>query len=100
MAHSYPIWNEVSACHYKTSKSYGSKRTGAVNVYVGTSAKNSELLVSHFTTRREFDGWVVFRFGYEIPGSDPVVVTERWMNAKTREWLPQDTHPTDAGVAA
>jgi hypothetical protein len=55
MSYSYPIWNEVEACIYKSSKSYGVRETGEVRVKVGTSAKNSHDFVSHTTTHRRFD---------------------------------------------
>ena len=52
---SYPVWNEVTACIYKGSKSYGVKETGEVQVYVGTSASNSHAFVKHCTTHRVLD---------------------------------------------
>lgn len=51
--HSYPIWNEVSACNYRSSKSWGSKDTMALNQFIGSSANNSHLFASIATTRRE-----------------------------------------------
>jgi hypothetical protein len=60
---SYPIWNEVEACIYQSSKSYGAKQTSNVNVKVGTSACNSHDFVSHRTTCRDLeDGKKEFRF--------------------------------------
>lgn len=38
---SYPIWLDVTSCIYKSSKSYGVKRDGNTNIYVGTNANNS-----------------------------------------------------------
>mgnify|MGYP003113332366 FL=1 len=55
MSRSYPIWNKVTACIYGSSKSYGVKETGQVDVVVGTSAKNSHDFVSHRTTHRLHD---------------------------------------------
>ena len=55
MAYSYPIWNDVQACIYKGSKSWGAKNTCDVNVNVGSSATNSNLFVNHTTTRREIN---------------------------------------------
>jgi hypothetical protein len=52
MAHSYPIWHEVQACHYKSSKSYGGKINNTETIYVGTSANNSHKHCSIATTRR------------------------------------------------
>lgn len=55
MSRSYPIWNKVTACIYGSSKSYGVKEDGQVDVVVGTSAKNSHDFVSHRTTHRLHD---------------------------------------------
>lgn len=55
MSRSYPIWNKVTACIYGSSKSYGVKADGKVDVVVGTSAKNSHDFVSHRTTHRLHD---------------------------------------------
>ncbi len=51
----YPIWNDVTACIYKSSKSYGVRDTGEVNVKIGTSSSNSHDFVSHSVTHRKFD---------------------------------------------
>jgi len=55
MSRSYPIWNKVTACIYGSSKSYGVKADGQVDVVVGTSVKNSHDFVSHRTTHRLLD---------------------------------------------
>tara|TARA_R100000781_G_scaffold46999_1_gene31626 strand:- start:35 stop:304 length:270 start_codon:yes stop_codon:yes gene_type:complete len=55
MSRSYPIWNKVTACIYGSSKSYGVKAEGQVDVVIGTSAKNSHDFVSHRTTHRLHD---------------------------------------------
>ena len=52
---SWPIWNEVLACVYKSDKSYGIKATGEVTVKVGTSASNSHIFLRHTTTHRMLD---------------------------------------------
>ena len=52
MSYSYPIWHNVSACHYKTDKSFGGKNTSVDNIDVGSSPKNSYRLVNSITTRR------------------------------------------------
>lgn len=52
---SYPIWNIIEACIYKSSKSYGVKKDGKVEVRVGTSASNSHKFVEHVTTHRKLD---------------------------------------------
>tara|TARA_R100000781_G_scaffold112037_1_gene78951 strand:- start:43 stop:303 length:261 start_codon:yes stop_codon:yes gene_type:complete len=60
---SYPIWNIVTACIYKGSKSYGVKETGEVEVRVGTSASNSHTFLRHTTTHRLLeDGSREYRF--------------------------------------
>ena len=48
MSKSYPIWNNVTACIYKASKSYGVRERGEVEVRIGTSGSNSY----HFLNRR------------------------------------------------
>ena len=90
----YPIWNDVTACIYKSSKSYGVRDTGEVSVRVGTSATNSKLLVKHFTTRRDQGAWTAFAFGYELPDGTRAVVARKWMHNKTREWA--DHNPAEA----
>jgi len=37
---SYPIWNEVTACIYKNSKSYGAKKVNKFTQFVGSSKNN------------------------------------------------------------
>lgn len=64
---SYPIWNDVTACIYKNgesgAKSYGVKKTGDVEVRIGTSASNSYTFLKHSTTHRQLDnGDRVYRF--------------------------------------
>jgi hypothetical protein len=51
----YPIWNKVTACIYKASKSYGVKDEGKVEVVIGTSKSNSHHFVNHCTTHRQLD---------------------------------------------
>ena len=53
MAYSYPIYNEVEACIYGSSKNWGAKDTCNVNVKVGSSATYSNHFVNHTTTKRE-----------------------------------------------
>lgn len=63
MSCAYPIWNQVQACIYRSSKSWGAKVAAAVTVFVGSSAKNSHAFVSHATTHRLHDnGDREFRF--------------------------------------
>jgi|TARA_A100000171_G_C2030772_1_gene95703 hypothetical protein len=41
MAQSYPIWIDVSGDNYKTNKSFGSRDSVALDIKVGSSARNS-----------------------------------------------------------
>jgi hypothetical protein len=52
MASNYPIWHQVQACHYKTSKSWGGKNDSGETIYVGTSASYSYEHCKILTTRR------------------------------------------------
>ena len=52
---SWPIWNQITACVYKSDKSYGVKATGEVTVKVGTSSSNSHIFLRHTTTHRMLD---------------------------------------------
>ena len=49
---SYPIWNNITACIYKASKSYGVRERGEVEVRIGTSGSNSHLFLNHRTTHK------------------------------------------------
>jgi len=51
----YPIWNIITACIYKSGKSYGVKDTGEVEVRVGTSSRNSHTFLKHTTTHRQLE---------------------------------------------
>lgn len=62
---SWPIWVNVEACTYKSSKSYGAKNTNAQTINVGSSASNSHELVKICTTRKEEGDEIVFRFGVD-----------------------------------
>ena len=94
MSHSYPTWNDVSACIYSSGKSFGARDTSQTVVRVGTSASNSEVLVTHVTTRRVEGEFTVFRFGVDI-GNGLQVLKTKWMNTKTHEWFdeePKEVH--------
>jgi len=91
----YPIWNEVEACIYKSSKSYGARDTSECIVKVGTSKSNSELLVRHTTTRRTIGDYTVFRFGIDT-GAGLEIVAEKWMHTKSKTWFETQPHITDA----
>ena len=97
MSRSYPIWNDVSACIYSGSKSYGAKDTSTVTVRVGTSASNSEVLVQHVTTRREEGEYTVFRFGVDC-GMGLQVLKTLWMHTKKQTWHETDPRLTVESV--
>ena len=72
---SYPIWNTITACIYKSSKSYGVKDRGEVTINVGTSASNSHIFMHHATTHRKMDnGDRCYRFYI-----DGTIVKESWL---------------------
>lgn len=75
MSRQYPIWNDVTNCEYQSDKSYGNKNTGKVNVYVGSSSKNSEHFLQHTITNRSgtYKGQAVIRFRFSV---DDVVLKE------------------------
>ena len=52
MSKSYPIWNNVTACIYKASKSYGVRERGEVEVRIGTSGSTSYHFLNHKTTHK------------------------------------------------
>ena len=86
MSRSYPIWNEVTACIYSSSKSYGAKNESNAKVLVGTSGSNSELLVRHRTTRTESGDYTIFKFMYNC-GKGWKTVSTKYMNTKKKTWL-------------
>ena len=55
MSRSYPIWNNITACIYAGSKSYGVRERGEVEVRVGTSGRNSHHFLNHRTTHKILD---------------------------------------------
>lgn len=68
MARSYPIWNKVVSCSYKSDKSYGNKNVGETSIYCGSSAANSELLAETVVTRvvkshKKYGDIIVFKAG-------------------------------------
>lgn len=84
----YPIWIDVEACIYKTSKSYGAKNTNHEKVLVGTSSKNSHQLCTRSCTRKELSDYrgfkdvLVFRSFH-----DGVLLKELVLSIKTKEVL-------------
>ena len=62
MSRSYPIWNKVRACIYQSDKSWGAKDDSNVEIYVGSSGKNSHLFVTFRTVKKVTDDKVIFKF--------------------------------------
>ena len=80
MSQSYPIWNDVTACIYKTSKSYGVRQVGEVDVKIGTSGSNSYHFVSHKVTHRKHeDGSRTYRFYV-----DGILIKEQLLQLTTK----------------
>ena len=52
---SYPIWNKIEACIYKSGKSYGVKNDGQNEILIGTSASNSHSFVKTRVTHKKHD---------------------------------------------
>ena len=60
---SYPIWNKIQACIYKSSKCYGVKNDGLNEILIGTSAKNSHSFVrTRVTHKKHEDGTRTYHF--------------------------------------
>ena len=70
MSRSYPIWNSITACNYQSSKSYGTRETGDTNIYIGSSAKNSNHFLNHITTKRNgiYKGKECIIFSFSVDG--------------------------------
>ena len=80
--HSYPIWNQVQACIYKSDKSYGVRNEGVVNVKVGTSKTYSYDFVKHVTTVKDIDKHTKeYRFYV-----DNNLIKQATFNTKTKEF--------------
>lgn len=62
MSRSYPIWNQVKACIYKSDRSWGAKDVCDVEVLVGSSAKNSNTFVNHTVKRIYSEEYIYFKF--------------------------------------
>ena len=71
MSYSYPIYTKVTACNYKSDKSFGSVDTSEQQIMVGSSISNSYELAKVVTTKRkahhEKYGWVMV-FKYSVDG--------------------------------
>ncbi len=48
----FPIWNDVTSCIYKGSKSFGAKDTSETEILVGSARNNSYTLAKQVVTRR------------------------------------------------
>ena len=60
---SYPIWNKIQACIYKSSKCYGVKNDGLNEILIGTSARNSHSFVrTRVTHKKHEDGSRTYHF--------------------------------------
>lgn len=79
---SYPILNKVTNCKYQWDKSYGNVDTGEVNIYVGSSPKNSKHFVKTIVTKRltTYKGKEVFAFRFSV--DDIVLKTALFENNK------------------
>lgn len=61
MSRSYPIWNKVQACIYKSGKSWGAKDHSKIDIMVGSSKSNSHHLGRIETIRKEFEDEIHFQ---------------------------------------
>jgi len=74
---SYPIWNEINSCLYKSMQSYGVKDHSEIDMNVGQGARHSHLLCTIKQTRREYGDWVSFCvFTYFVQSNKPGESTE------------------------
>jgi|TARA_R110000772_G_scaffold93604_2_gene191093 hypothetical protein len=63
MTKSYPIWNKITACIYKSSKCYGVKDDGTNEILIGTSKSNShEFVKTRVTHKKHDDGTRTYHF--------------------------------------
>lgn len=80
--HSYPIWNQVQACIYKSDKSYGVKERGEVSIKVGTSRTYSFDFVDHKTTVKDIDKHTK-EYRFYVDGH---LIKQAFFNTKTKEF--------------
>lgn len=91
---SYPIYHKITACNYKSSKSFGSVDTSETEVLVGTGRSVSEPLVRHVTTKRVEGDYTVFRFGVDLhDGKGLTILKTMKMHTKSRVFV--DTGETN-----
>jgi len=96
---SYPIWNNVTACIYKSSKSYGARDTGEVEICIGTSASNSHEFVRHVVTRRKTGDYTKFTFGVDLhDGKGLQVLKFQYMHNKSRVMLKPNVIPENLSI--
>ena len=81
MSRSYPIWNDVEACIYNPSKSYGAKNTSSNTIHVGSGSKHSKELATVVTTRRSTGDYDIFRLFV-----DGKVIKKKYFNRKTKKF--------------
>ena len=51
----YPIWIDVTACTYRSSKSYGAKKVNEQKILVGSSSSNSHEMVEIVNYKKSFN---------------------------------------------
>ncbi len=78
---SYPIWNEINSCLYKSMQSYGVKDHSEIDMNVGQGARHSHLLCTIKQTRREYGDWVSF-----CVFIDDKKVKQGYFNKKTKQF--------------
>jgi hypothetical protein len=85
----YPIWNEVTACNYASSKSWGSVKDMTLNQKIGSSSSNSYQFAEIITTKRERldqDGNKLIIFRLSVDGvviKEAIFTTNKHGNADT-----------------
>jgi hypothetical protein len=66
MSRAKPIWNEVTACIYGSSKSFGAKDTSKIKTFVGSSSSNScqlseTIITKRFQEHEKYGNIIVFK---------------------------------------
>lgn len=78
---SYPIWNDVTSCIYKSDKSFGARDDSRIKISVGSSSTHSEQLADIRTTRSIKGIYYVFKISI-----DGMVMKTKYFNTKTKEF--------------
>ena len=81
MSGKYPIWNEVEACIYKSSKSWGAKNTSTVTTFVGSGSTYSEKFFKQIVTKRRMGDYLVFKLSI-----DDKIIKTKYFNIKTKKF--------------